>query len=143
MFSPTVMESKSAPCWKTIPIAFRISRSRSASAVTMSSPFTRMIPVSGSQSPRSKRKMVLLPEPEGPRMTRVSPLATLKETSVRILRSSMEKSTFRNSITRSPAQDPEYELRADEVGDEDPDRGDDHRFGRGDPDPLGATLRQI
>src|SRR6267142_5418238 len=142
MFSPTVIESKRAPCWKTIPIAFRISLSRSGPAWVMSSPWTRIFPASGTQSPMSNLKMVLYPEPEGPRMTLVCRCCTTKETLLRMGRPSIEKSTFRNSITDSPAQDPEYELRADEVRDEDPDRGDDHRFGRGDADPLGATLRR-
>src|SRR5947207_6586495 len=115
------MESNRAPCWKTMPIPLRISRRRSGSAVTISSPFTKMLPESGTQSPMRRRKIVLFPDPDGPRMTLVCPPSTLKETSERILCSSIEKSTFRNSIIGSPAQDPENELRADEVGDENPD----------------------
>ena len=84
MFSPTVMESKSAPCWNTIPMARRISRSLSGVARVMSSSFTRMLPESGCQSPITKRKIVLLPEPDGPRMTRVCPRETRKETLTRM-----------------------------------------------------------
>src|SRR6185503_2732639 len=146
MFSPTVIESKSAPCWKTMPMLFRTSRRRSGVAWVMSSPFTKMLPASGRQSPISKRRIVLFPDPEGPRMTRVCPRGTRKEMLIRISRSPIEKVTFRNSIIgisiiTSPPQDPENEFCADEIGHEDPDRGDHDRFRRRNPHALGAPLR--
>ena len=66
MFSPTVMWSKSALFWKSIPMRFRISWSCSSEAsVTRASP-TSMVPRSGRISAVIILSRTLLPLAPGP-----------------------------------------------------------------------------
>jgi len=63
---------------------------RSSEMRVVSSPLMKMDPRSGRTSPIRSLSVVLLPEPEGPRITRVSPLSTWKDTPVRMGRPSIE-----------------------------------------------------
>src|SRR5215204_2987457 len=143
MFSPTVSESNSAPSWNTMPICWRIRLSWSGLALTTLSPSIRISPLSGRNRPRIRRSVVLLPMPEGPRMIFVVPFGTSNETSSRILRPPMLKSTCWNEIKgASPVQDREQHARQDEVHDQEHDRADRHRLrGRG-AHPAGSSGRR-
>src|ERR1700740_2542799 len=86
-FSPTVIDPKSAPPWNDIPIFFNNS-SRSPSDMDAKSLFCIQIsPELGISSPTKVRSSVLLPDPEPPRITSVSPAGTSKLIPCRISRS--------------------------------------------------------
>ena len=74
-FFATVMCGNSAKSWNIM----AMSRSHGGSFVT-SLPPIRMSPSSGSSSPAMQRKLVVLPQPEGPSRQTNCPLATLSET---------------------------------------------------------------
>src|SRR5258708_2661198 len=82
--SRTLSESKSALSWKTIPILLRSSKSCSSVMAVTSWPRTKMRPESGLISPRQSLRIVLLPEPDTPKTTLVSPRRSSKETPSRM-----------------------------------------------------------
>jgi hypothetical protein len=73
MFSNTVMESNSAPLWKSIPNFLRTRYSSSSGRSVMSSSSTMTRPSSGASRPSMWRRVTDLPVPEPPRMTITSP----------------------------------------------------------------------
>ena len=76
MFSPTVSESKSAPCWKSIATFRRIGTSASSSSPARATPSTSTSPASGRMSPFMCFKSTLFPDPLPPSTTTVSPVGT-------------------------------------------------------------------
>ena len=93
-FSPTVMESKRAPFWKTMETLRRMSWSCFSLKPTMFSPATRTWPESGLRKPSSICRETDLPTPERPRMQSVSPGLTEKETSLRTWKSPKDFETL-------------------------------------------------
>src|SRR6266705_1343931 len=77
-FSPTVIEPNNAPPWNDMPIFFRISSISSVEIAAIFFPLSQISPELGLSSPTSVRSSVLLPEPDPPRMTKVSPRITSK-----------------------------------------------------------------
>ncbi len=76
MFSPTVSESKSAPCWKSMATLRRTGTSASSSSPWRTTPSTSTSPASGMRSAFMCFKSTLLPEPLPPSTTSVSPAGT-------------------------------------------------------------------
>src|ERR1035437_2162495 len=85
-FSPTVMESKSAPFWKTMVTLRRTACNCFSLNPQMSSPATMTLPLSALRKPMRIWRATDLPTPERPRMQRVSPGSTEKLTSSRTTR---------------------------------------------------------
>ena len=73
MFSPVLMESKSAPIWNSMPIFLRMVRVSKNLGVLMVTPSTDTSPPSGCNRPIMCFKMTDLPPPDLPMMTMVSP----------------------------------------------------------------------
>ena len=76
MFPPTDSEPIRAPPWKARPMRLRMASNSRARAVEMSTPLIRTSPEDGFSRPTRVRSMVLLPEPEPPITTSVSPRRT-------------------------------------------------------------------
>ena len=73
-FWRTVRCGKSAPSWKTYPVWRSCgSRNRFDAESNQVSPPNRTTPRSGRSSPATLRRTVVLPEPDGPNRTRMSP----------------------------------------------------------------------
>ncbi len=77
-FSPTVTELKSAEYWKSMPIDFRTRARSSPSRRAMSCPPISILPPRGRRSPIMCLRSVVFPEPEPPRIARISPRRTAK-----------------------------------------------------------------
>src|SRR5690606_35922912 len=75
MFSPTFIIGNSARCWNTI-LTLRLL----GGVATTDLPFSLMSPAVGVSNPAIMRMRVVLPQPEGPRMEKNSPGATLNVT---------------------------------------------------------------
>src|SRR5690606_25670375 len=90
-FSSAVMCGNRLNCWKTMPIRLRIcrirlvsrGRLRASSVFHNSSPSTSTRPEVGCSRVISTRRMVVLPEPDGPMIEILSPLFTEKSSSRR------------------------------------------------------------
>ena len=96
MFSPTLIESKSAPSWNDIPnFSLRTSRSR-ADTAQRSSPSISTDPASGFRRPTTCLRRTLLPIPDCPRRTSDSPFSTV--------RSRWSRTTFCPERLRDSAQ---------------------------------------
>lgn len=78
MLSATVKCGKRPTCWMTYPIR---RRSWSGSARVTSSPSRKTRPVVGSISRLIRRRVVVLPQPDGPRSTTISPAAMSRDNS--------------------------------------------------------------
>lgn len=72
-FSVTVMESKRAPSWKSMPILRRWGPSWRSESLVISEPSTVMDPAVAGMRPMTSFRKTLLPVPEPPMMTRLSP----------------------------------------------------------------------
>src|SRR5437868_2590413 len=150
MFSSTFIESKSAPPWKSIARRRRRGASSSSDSGPTDWPKTQTSPSSGLVRPLMCRRVTLFPVPEGPRMQRTSPRRICRLTPARISRDPYLFHTSRNSTMGSPrgagagvessmrdalalmlGSQGEEELRQEEVGDQDRDRGQDDRPGGG------------
>ena len=83
-FSSNVIEPNSAPDWYITPKRDRMRSRVSLSEVTMSASPNRICPRIGRSSPIMFLRIVLLPEPDPPRMPNTSPRRTSKFTLVRI-----------------------------------------------------------
>src|ERR671923_188467 len=98
-----------------------MSRSRARRKAT-SSPSSRMRPEVGSSSPAIMRKVVVLPQPDGPSMTKNSPLRTVRFEFFTAVKSPNALCRFSTRISaiallREMADDHEHD-RAGENGDE-------------------------
>ena len=71
------MCGKRLNCWNTMPMRERTA-SRSVSGSQMSTPSTRICPLSGSSSRLTQRSSVDLPDPDGPITHTTSPWSTWK-----------------------------------------------------------------
>jgi hypothetical protein len=80
MLSKVDMWGKRAKFWNAMPMP----RSSGGASVT-SRPSRRMAPLSGTSTPATRRRRTVLPVPDGPKITRISPLSADSETSSRIL----------------------------------------------------------
>ena len=78
------MESNRAPLWNSIAMRRRMGKSCRSSRAEISVPSKKTRPASGFSRPLSSRNVTLLPEPERPRMTKVSPRAISKSSPSRI-----------------------------------------------------------
>src|SRR5512136_1721050 len=154
MFSKTFIESKSAPSWNDMPNLRRIARHLIGSDWVRSSPSTMTCPRSGAIRPMMCFNRTLLPAPEPPTITNDSPRATSRLTPRRTSRPAKLFQRSMTAIVGNPGSSPapfwlagvvatvipsEQDLREEEVGDQDRQRGHHDRTGRGAPDTLGAT----
>src|SRR5690242_18460556 len=78
MLRSTFMFGKRLNCWKTIPIFLRTSRICFSGAGNSRSPSTVIVPSSGLVRVISSRRIVVLPEPDGPIRVTCLPGATEK-----------------------------------------------------------------
>src|SRR5690242_12367155 len=78
MLRSTFMFGKRLNCWKTIPIFLRTSRICFSGAGWSRSPATVIVPSSGLVRVISSRRIVVLPEPEGPIKVTCLPASTEK-----------------------------------------------------------------
>ena len=101
-FSPTVIESNSAEYWKTMPILRRTLLSSASLIGTMSCPSMRIWPLVGLMRPMSRRRNVLLPEPEPLMMASVSPSRIVRLMCLSASLSSKRMQTSLNSIIVHP-----------------------------------------
>ena len=107
MFSITVMLGKRLKCWNTMPMSVVVRRRRLSEIRTRLPPTSSycsgvppmwMYPPVSSSSVMTRRRIVVLPEPEGPiRVTR-SPLSTVKFRSLSTVWSPNLLTTSRNSM---------------------------------------------
>ena len=82
MLSRTVRCGSRAMFWNTMPMrSARMALSSSGDSPPTSTPLTRISPPVGSMSRLTWRTRVDLPEPDSPMMQKISPSATLIETS--------------------------------------------------------------
>src|SRR6266850_5805734 len=139
-FSPTVIESKSAPDWKSIPISSRSARSSASSSEATSTPFTRTIPLSGRRSPITCLSSTDLPLPLLPMTTRHSPLGTERSTPRSTSFVPRRFCTPSNRIAGSGKEHPEKEGSEEIVDDQDEKAGGHDRAGGCVPDALGSPL---
>src|SRR6266849_9539695 len=100
-FSPTVIEPNRAPPWNDIPIFSRISFISCDEIAAIFFPLSQISPELGLSRPTRVRSSVLLPEPDPPRITRVSPRITSKPMPWRISRSPNVTRRFRKEIIAS------------------------------------------
>ena len=82
-FSYTVIESKSAAPWNTIPNIWRASVRSFPSSAEISFPPTVTAPRSGFRSPMTCFMSTVFPEPEPPSTTKVVPFGMERETPFR------------------------------------------------------------
>ncbi len=113
------MESKRAAIWKHMPIFWRTANSSDRSSWAMIFPSTATCPESGVSKPMMFRRSTVLPVPEPPSTTRLSPSWTCRFT--------LESTTFgpkalerlTTSITAMSSH--QEQLGEEEVGDQDPE----------------------
>ena len=74
-FSKTSMWGKSAYCWNTM-----LTSRRKGGTPTMSRPWSRIWPLVGSSKPAIIRRVVVLPQPDGPSIEKNSPSAMRRST---------------------------------------------------------------
>ena len=74
IFSKAVIDPNNAPLWYETPIFFKIPIFFSSSTSVISSPSIIICPLAGGYRPIICFSTVLLPQPEPPRMTNISPL---------------------------------------------------------------------
>src|SRR5665213_3047523 len=97
-FSPTEIESNSAPFWNTIVTLRRTSCISASENPAMFCPATRIVPLSGFRKPISICSETDLPTPLRPRMHSVSPGSTQKLTSCNTANSPNDLHTCSNAI---------------------------------------------
>ncbi len=102
MFSKTVIESNSAPPWKSMPTFLRTETSSSSGSREISTPSTQTSPESGCSRPFMCRSETDFPVPEPPRITRTSPRWTVRSTSSRTRRELYFLRTRLNSMMGPP-----------------------------------------
>src|SRR3954468_17275686 len=100
------MCGNSAYCWKTV-----LTSRRYGGVPTASTPPIRISPSSGCSKPAIIRRDVVLPQPDGPRSERNSPLRTWKETASTAFRSPKRLVTARNSTSYAESGPPELTVR--------------------------------
>ena len=97
-FPSTLIESKSAALWNSIPIFRRTAVSLRSGRPMMSSPSTSTSPESGFIRPMRCFSTTLLPQPERPSTTSVFPSSTVRSTSCSTGRPSKLFESLRTSI---------------------------------------------
>src|SRR5512133_1462850 len=128
-FSNTVMESKRAAIWKHMPMLWRTSNSSFRFSWAMILPSMATCPESGVSRPMILRRSTVLPVPEPPRTTRLSPSWTWRFTldSTTFGPKALERLT--TSIRAMPSH--QQKLGQEKVGDEDPQAAGHHAAGGG------------
>ena len=101
--SSTVIESNSALSWNTIPTCARIAYTSRSVIPDSFLPKIEISPLSGSIKSLASFSSVLLPQPAGPKIIRVSPRSTLKEISRNTSFWSNPIDTSLNSTTGTPS----------------------------------------
>ena len=96
--SPTVMDVNRAPPWNETPMRLRTSSFSRSLARAISTPNNVTVPPAGRLRPSMCLSKVLLPEPEPPMITRISPAFTRKSTPCRMRRRPYQASSFSTSI---------------------------------------------
>src|SRR5438309_4060846 len=100
--SKRLMEEKRAPSWKSIPMFRRSSSSCSSLRSGTLLPPTRTSPWSGRSRPTMWRRSTLLPVPDGPITTEISPSGMLQETPSRTVWSPKALITSWHSMIACP-----------------------------------------
>src|SRR3989338_4274450 len=101
-FSPTVSESNSADPWNSMPMRMRIWFSWRNDKAPMFVPSTSSAPLSGRRMPITCFRNTLLPHPERPITTSVSPFSTVRSIPFRTSLPLKDLTSFLASITPSP-----------------------------------------
>src|SRR5664279_1850520 len=140
-FSKTVMESNRAAIWKHMPMLWRTLNSSSRDRSAMILPSTATWPESGMSSPMMLRSRTVLPVPEPPRTTRLSPSSTWRFTldSTTLGPKALERLT--TSITDMSSH--QQQFGQEEVGDQNPQRAGHHAAGGSLAYALGPTLGAV
>src|SRR5690606_33624712 len=102
MLRSTFMFGKRLNCWKTIPIFLRTSRTCFSGAGNNCSPSTVTVPSSGFTRVISRRRMVVLPEPDGPIRVTCLPASTEKSSRSSTVLSPKRLVTFSRRISSRP-----------------------------------------
>ena len=102
MFSPTVIESNSAPSWNNMPKRRRTRYSSRSLARAMSTPKQLTEPLSGVSRPTMSFRVTLLPVPDGPMIAVVSPGGMSSEMPSSTVRLPNDLQTFFSEITQPP-----------------------------------------
>src|SRR5689334_23457456 len=146
MFSPTVREENSAPCWNRMPQRRSISWRCISPASSRLTPKTSIRPCFFGNKPRMVRVSTDLPAPEAPTNPRISPRYTSSVTPLRIrwpLRSTIRSRTSITGVFEFVAishSDGGEEHGKNAVEDNDEKDRLDHRIGRLLAERFGAAL---